>query len=81
LDGPEVVVLGKEPIMDGSRALGYVTSANYGYSVGKFIVYGYLPVDYAEIGTAVEVVYFGQRHQATVAQEPLYDPQHQKLKS
>ena len=35
--------------------MGYVTSANYGYSVGKHILYGYLPVEYAAPGTQVEV--------------------------
>ena len=30
LDNPDSVVMGKEPIMDADRFLGYVTSANYG---------------------------------------------------
>ncbi|MGQ0603877.1 MAG: glycine cleavage T C-terminal barrel domain-containing protein [Anaerolineales bacterium] len=34
---------GAEPIMANGQAVGYVTSANYGYSVGKFIAYSYLP--------------------------------------
>jgi glycine cleavage system aminomethyltransferase T len=61
--------------------LGYVTSANYGYTVGKYIIYGYLPLQYAAEGTQVEVDYFGKRYRATVAREPLYDPEHIKLKS
>ena len=61
--------------------LGYVTSANYGYSVGKGIVYGYLPVQYAAVGTSVEVEYFGKRYPASAAQEPVYDPKNVKLKS
>jgi len=44
-DDPSVVVMGKEPIWSGGRVVSYVTSANYGYSVGRGIVYGYLPVD------------------------------------
>jgi glycine cleavage system aminomethyltransferase T len=73
LDDPKAAVLGKEPIMDNSQALGYVTSAGYGYSVGKFIIYGYLPVEYAAEGTKVEVAYFDRRYSATVSKEPLYD--------
>lgn len=38
LDDPDAVVLGKEPILDGDRALGYVTSANHGHTVGRFII-------------------------------------------
>ena len=41
-------------------------------------MYGYLPVEYAEVGTKVDVVYFGERLGATVAKEPLYDPGRQQ---
>ena len=80
LDDPNSVVVGKEPIMDGDRVLGYATSANYGHSIGCGIVYGYLPIDYAELGTKVEVLYFGERLRATVANEPLYDPEGSRMK-
>ena len=81
LDDPDAVVMGKEPIMDGNRVLGYVTSANYGHSIGRGIVYGYLPMSYTEAGTSVDVLYFGERLQATVAKEPLYDPDSKKMKA
>ena len=80
LDDPNAVVMGKEPIMDGNRVLGYVTSANYGHSIGRGIVYGYLPMSHTEVGTSVDVLYFGERLQATVAKEPLYDPRGEKMK-
>ena len=50
LGDPDAVATGKEPIMDGNRVLGYVTSANYGHSIGRGIVYGYLPMSHAEVG-------------------------------
>jgi heterotetrameric sarcosine oxidase gamma subunit len=78
---PNAVLMGKEPILDGEQALGYVTSANYGYTLGGGILYGYLPVAYAAVGTSVEVEYFGQSYPASVAQEPVYDPKNVKLKS
>ena len=81
LDDSDRVVMGKEPIMDGDRVLGYVTSANYGHSVGRGILYGYLPTGHAEPGTSVDVLYFGERLKATVAKEPLYDPQGTKMKA
>ena len=80
LDDPDAVVVGKEPIVDGDRVLGYVTSANYGHSIGRGIVYGYLPIDYAEPGTKVDVVYFDERLPATVTKEPLYDPDAVRMK-
>jgi dimethylglycine oxidase len=73
-DDPRVVVMGKEPILAGNDLLGYVTSANYGYSVGASIAYGYLPTAYATPGTPVTVQFFGTRYPAIVAREPLYDP-------
>ena len=81
LDAPEAVVMGKEPILDGSRVLGYVTSANHGYTVGRFIAYGYLPLEYAQPGISLEIEYFGERYPATVAREPLYDPRGERMKS
>lgn len=78
---PDVVVMGKEPILSGDRVLGYVTSANYGYSVNQSIVYGYLPVEYAQEGKEVQVQYFGERYPAVVRREPLFDPEMTRLKS
>ncbi len=81
VDDPNGVALGKEPLLDGERVLGYVTSTNYGYSVGRHIVYGYLPVEYATEGAKVDVEYFGRRYSGTVTKEPLYDPGNVKLKT
>jgi dimethylglycine oxidase len=80
LDDPLAVVLGKEPIRAGGEVVGYVTSAGYGYWIGRGIVYGYLPVELAAEGTKVEVEYFDQRYPATVASEPLVDPKGERLK-
>ncbi len=77
---PGAVALGKEPILAGDKKLGYVTSANFGYSVGRFILYGYLPLEYATEGTEVDVLYFGKRHRAVVTREPLFDPEMTRLK-
>ena len=81
LEDPTAVVIGGEPILDGDRVLGYATSANYGYTVGRGIVYGYLPRDDAVEGASVEVEYFGRRYKGTVAREPLYDPGMTRLRS
>jgi glycine cleavage system T protein len=79
-DDDRTVVTGKEPILHDGRVVSYVTSANYGYSVGRGIVYGYLPADLAVTGTPVEVEYFGERHAATVTDEPLWDPKGRRLR-
>ncbi len=80
-DHPGAMALGNEPIMNGSSCVGYVTSANYGYNVGRFIVYGYLPADLAPEGTRLDVEYFGQRFPFVVSADPQWDPRMERLKS
>jgi glycine cleavage system aminomethyltransferase T len=60
-DDPQAIALGDEPIIADKQCLGHVTSVNYGYSIGKLIAYGYLPIAYATAGTTVEIEYLGRR--------------------
>ena len=77
----EGVLLGKEPILKDGNVVGHVTSTNFGYSTGKQIAYGYLPIELAEIGTQVEIEYFGNRLTAIVADDPQYDSKMEKIKA
>jgi dimethylglycine oxidase len=81
IDDPSAVVLGKEPIRSDGRFVGYATSAGYGYSVGRCIVYGYLPVELAVPGTPVELEYFDERMPATVAEDPQWDAKGERLRA
>ena len=72
LDDPGVMLMGKEPILEGNKVVGYVTSAEFGYTIGVSIGTGYLPVSLAVPGMRLAVEYFGARTGATVAAEPLY---------
>lgn len=78
---PTQVVVGREPVYDGDRCVGYVTSAAYGYTVGLGIAYAWLPVELSEPGTSVHIGYFDERIPATVAAEPLFDPDMTRLRS
>ncbi|KAI1174709.1 Dimethylglycine oxidase [Nemania sp. FL0916] len=62
-----------------SRAVGYVTSAAFGFTVGRPIAYAWLPAT-VKIGDKVEIAYFGRRIPATVVAEPLYDPKMTRLR-
>jgi len=79
IDNRQSIVLGKEPVFYKEECVGYVTSAAYGYTVGKPIAYSYLPAS-VNIGDAVEIEYFGKRIAATVSAEPLYDPEMKRLR-
>ncbi|KAI9162783.1 Dimethylglycine oxidase [Paramyrothecium foliicola] len=59
------VVLGKEPVFLDGKAAAYVTSAAFGYTIGKPIAHTYLPSSVKD-GDAVEIEYFGRRIGATV---------------
>jgi glycine cleavage system T protein len=76
-------VLGKEPVRtaDGQEIISWVVSGGYGYSVAKSIAYAYLPVEYAQVGMALEVQIFGEWVSAVVEKEPLYDPKGERIKA
>jgi glycine cleavage system T protein len=71
LEDPTAVVMGKEPVIADGKMLGYITSAAYGYSLGRGIAYAYLPLNYAAPGTSVTVEYFGQPLTAIVVEKLL----------
>jgi glycine cleavage system aminomethyltransferase T len=81
LDDPSHVVMGKEPIRANGEVVGFVTSAGYGYSIGRCIAYGYLPSELAVEDTSLEIEYFDERLAAHVASEPLWDPKGERLRA
>ncbi|WP_327577004.1 GcvT family protein [Streptomyces sp. NBC_00145] len=78
LDDPAAVVLGKEPVHVEGGSVGYVTSASYGYTLGRCVAYAWLPPLAA--GTGVHIEYFGEKLPATVADEPLFDPKMTRIR-
>ncbi|ROS43402.1 GcvT family protein [Amycolatopsis thermoflava] len=74
IDDGRSVVLGSEPVFLDGEPAGYVTSAAFAHTLGVPIAYAWLPAA-ATPGTAVEIGYFGRRVRATVAAEPLVDPE------
>ncbi len=75
------VVMGKEPVYHRGDRIGYVTSAAYGYTAGVGIAYAWLPAQVAVAGTDVQIGYFDQLVEATVATEPIVDPSMSRLRS
>ncbi|TGA98766.1 FAD-dependent oxidoreductase [Streptomyces sp. MZ04] len=78
LDDPAAVVLGKEPVYVDGVPAGYVTSASYGYTLGRCVAYAWLPP--LEAGTGTHIEYFGEKVPATVAEEPLFDPKMTRIR-
>ena len=80
LDDPRRVVLGSEPVYQDAEVVGYVTSAEQGYTTGVSIAYAWLPPELAEPGVQVEIEYFGERLAATVTAEPVFDPEGKRVR-
>ncbi|MFJ9007691.1 FAD-dependent oxidoreductase [Streptomyces canus] len=80
IEDPRAVVMGKEPVYDGQRPVGHVTSAAFGHTIGKGIAYAWLPAELAVAGQALHIGYFDRRVEAVVAEEPLFDPAMSRLR-
>jgi 4-methylaminobutanoate oxidase (formaldehyde-forming) len=78
LEGWAPVVGGEAILLDGA-VVGVTSSGNYGHTIGKPIVYGYLPAELAgRQGFAVEA--YGEIVPATRHDRALYDPANLRLK-
>ncbi len=81
LDDRAAVVLGSEPVLgaDGA-AIGRVTSAGYGHTIGRCVAYAWLPASLSP-GESVGVQWFDAVLPATVATEPLVDPEGEAVRA
>jgi 4-methylaminobutanoate oxidase (formaldehyde-forming) len=80
LETEPLMPIGKEAILNGDRVIGLVTSGGFGYTIGKPIVYGYIPIAYSEPGTKLQIEVAARRYEATVQKEPLYDPRNERVR-
>ncbi len=78
LDEPQVA-MGSEPVFVAGEVAGYVTSADFGYSLGRSIAYAWLPSALTQ-GDRVIVRYFDRMLAATLAEEPLFDPKGTRMR-
>ncbi|MFB6117234.1 FAD-dependent oxidoreductase [Halosegnis sp.] len=79
LDDSTDIMLSGRPILKDGEAIGYVQAGDFGYTIGESIVYTYLPSEHAEAGTSVQVQCEGKTYDATVRDEPLFDPGRERL--
>jgi 4-methylaminobutanoate oxidase (formaldehyde-forming) len=82
LEDASVISIGSEPIRlrDSDEVVGWVTGGGYGYAVEKSIAYGYLPVAFSNPGTRLDIEFQGERVNAIVVNEPLWDPDNSRIK-
>jgi 4-methylaminobutanoate oxidase (formaldehyde-forming) len=71
-------MFGGEIVLSADRTLGRVTSAGYGYTVGRNILCAYLPAD-EPARSEYEVEVMGVRYPALRHTRPLYDPERKAI--
>jgi len=63
-----------DPIWDGERRVGFVTSGGYGHSVGQSLALGYVDPACAQVGYELDVHIVGRRTAARVIPDSPHDP-------
>ncbi|MCZ6579929.1 MAG: FAD-dependent oxidoreductase [Gammaproteobacteria bacterium] len=77
----DIDVSNDEAILKDGECVGYVTSGGYAHSVGQSMALGYVPVELAQAGTALEIEIMGDMYSARVIDKPLYDPAGNKMRN
>jgi glycine cleavage system aminomethyltransferase T len=80
MDAADVLPDVGAPVYADGHRVSEVNRNAYAYSVGENVVNAYLPEAYVEPGTAVEVGVDSERYPATVREEPLFDPQDERMR-
>ncbi len=81
LADPTLIALGNEPIRRDEKVVGWVSSGGYGYTVGKSIVYAYLPVGLATMGNTFSIEIFGEHIRASIEPSPLWDAKGDRIRA
>jgi 4-methylaminobutanoate oxidase (formaldehyde-forming) len=74
------IIYGGEATFANGQIVGRLRSGGYGYTVGKWIGFLYLPLNIAKEGTPLEIEVFGQRVPAVVTADVLYDPKGERVR-
>ena len=72
---------GAEPVFHGDACVGYVTSGGYGWRVDRHLAVAYLPTELCVAGTEFRLEILGKDCPATLATDPVYDPENTALRT
>jgi dimethylglycine dehydrogenase len=71
--------LGSDPILQGDKVVGYVSSSSHAYRLGGQVALGYITIE-AQAGDQFVIESLGYKLSATVAELPFYDPENLRLR-
>ncbi|MGB7431074.1 MAG: aminomethyltransferase family protein, partial [Ahrensia sp.] len=84
LNDAEPLLYHHEPVLRDGEIVSYITSANYGHTLGSAIGLGYVPCKGETpadvLASRYEVEVAGVRVPATASLKPLYDPKSERVK-
>ncbi len=81
LDVTDADARGSEAIYKDGKIVGRATSGGYGWRCGKSLALGLVKVEYANVGSSLEIEILGERHKAIVIEESPFDPENKNLRS
>ncbi|TMH51481.1 MAG: FAD-dependent oxidoreductase [Betaproteobacteria bacterium] len=80
VDADDADAIGDEPVRHDGEVVGWITSGGHGHCVGKSIALGYVPAALATVASGFELEILGERRAASLAREPLLDPQGERMR-
>jgi dimethylglycine dehydrogenase len=81
VEAEDADVRGGEPLFEGEKVVGVASSGGYGHTVKKSLAFAFVETDSATPGSTFDIEILGNRRQATVLAEPVYDPRNARLRS
>ncbi|UWQ24549.1 FAD-dependent oxidoreductase [Leisingera aquaemixtae] len=85
LTDPEPLLFHNEPIIRDGKYVGYLSSGNYGHTLGAAIGMGYIPCEGESaadvLGSTYEIDVCGVKVKAEAALKPMYDPKSERVKA
>lgn len=82
---PEPLLYHAEPVLRNGEVVSYLTSGNYGYTLGASLGMGYIPCRKESLdsllSSSYEIEVAGTRVKATVSSKPFYDPMSVRVKN
>ncbi|MFV1440075.1 MULTISPECIES: GcvT family protein [unclassified Phaeobacter] len=85
LTAPEPLLFHNEPIIRDGKYVGYLSSGNYGHTLGAAIGMGYVPCEGESaadvLGSVYEIDVCGVKVKAEASLKPMYDPKSERVKA
>ncbi|HEY3427727.1 MAG TPA: glycine cleavage T C-terminal barrel domain-containing protein, partial [Acidimicrobiia bacterium] len=79
-DDPAALMYGWTPVYQSDGVVGWISSGEFGYSVGAFLAHAFVPEELTAPKTRLRVRYTGRFFEGDVVKGPLWDPTNARLK-